>query len=139
MREALEIELGRLRATVFSLSQITGDDFVEQEVLGLTDAVRLTFKLAPGRWMTAQDVRTNIAALGFDLRGYSNILASIHTITKRLRARHEISSSRAADGTNVHRWIPRLEAHERSASRRRRASRVGSLKANRKQEEGDGS
>lgn len=125
MHEALEIELGRLRAAVFSLSQITGSDFVDEEVLGLTDAVRLAFKLVPGRWMTAQDVRTNIAALGFDLLGYSNILASIHTIIKRLQGRHEISSGRGTDGTTVHRWIPRLQAHEPSAFRGKRASRVG--------------
>src|SRR5215831_15452550 len=58
--------------------------------LGLTDACRLVLRNAVEP-LTALGVRDRLAAIGIDLDKYSNPLASIHTVLKRLHEGGEIA------------------------------------------------
>ncbi len=56
---------------------------------GLTDATRMITS-SFGFPMTPKQVRDALLHLGYDLSGYSNILASLHTIMKRLAKSQEL-------------------------------------------------
>jgi len=56
---------------------------------GLTDATRMITG-AFGFPMTPVQVRDSLLKLGYDLSGYSNVVASLHTIMKRLRDKGEL-------------------------------------------------
>jgi multidrug resistance efflux pump len=110
-QEELEMHLCALRETIAALSRITGQEFVEEDDLGLTDTIRLTLKMATGEQMTALDVRQGLEQLGYDLRDYHNVLASIHTVLKRLEARREIRKAGTVKGKPAYTWVPRLGFH----------------------------
>jgi len=50
---------------------------------GLTEACRTVLRSA-GRPLTALELRDRLVSVGFDLERYSNALASVHTVLKRL-------------------------------------------------------
>src|ERR1700722_4678045 len=87
--EELEQRIADLRQTVSVLSKLCGEDNVEiEDSLGLTDAIRYVFAGAgTHKSLTAQDVRLHLEGQGFNARRYGNILASIHTVIKRLENR----------------------------------------------------
>jgi hypothetical protein len=118
-QEELEMHLGALRKTIAALSRITGQEFVEEDDLGLTDTIRLALKMATGQQMTALDVRQGLEQLGYDLQGYHNVLASIHTVLKRLEARREIRKAGTVQGKPAYTWMPRLGFHPFHGARRR--------------------
>jgi hypothetical protein len=105
------MHIGKLRETIAALYRITGQEFAENDELGITDAIRLAFKTAPGQKMTALDVRGRLEQLGFDLSGYRNVLASIHTVLKRLEEKREISRIDTVGGKAAYAWMPRLGFH----------------------------
>jgi hypothetical protein len=57
--------------------------------MGLTDACRLIVRGA-GLPVTPTEIRDRLHAFGFDLSKYSNELAAIHTILKRLNEAGEL-------------------------------------------------
>lgn len=76
---------------------------------GFTDSVRNVLRTNPGDAATATAVRDLLAKAGFNLSAYSNPLASIHTILKRLAKRGEVTSS-MNNGQIYYRWkadVPR--------------------------------
>jgi hypothetical protein len=78
---------------------------------GFTDSVRQV--LRANRWAEATPiaVRDMLAKAGFNLSAYTNPLASIHTILKRLAERGEVTAS-MNDGQVCYRWkadAPRKE------------------------------
>jgi len=91
---ALELEqrIVDLRQTVSVLSKLCGEEDMDiEDSLGLTDAIRSAFvSVGPHYSLTAQEVRLRLEAQGFNTRRYGNLLASIHTVIKRLEAKHEI-------------------------------------------------
>jgi hypothetical protein len=64
---------------------------VEPEI-GFTDAIRKIFSVVPARAYTAVGVRDELVKSGFDLDKYTNPMASIHTILKRLVATHDVDA-----------------------------------------------
>ncbi len=60
---------------------------------GFTDSVRNVLRNAPSQALTAKMVRDLLRGAGFDLSSYTNPLASIHTILKRLAERGEVDVS----------------------------------------------
>lgn len=88
----LEPRIRDLRHSVSVLAKLCGQKDIDvEEALGLTDAIRAAF-CSTGKHssMTAQDVRLRLETLGFDTKRYGNLLASIHTVIKRLEGRKEI-------------------------------------------------
>jgi hypothetical protein len=80
-RSEIDERLARLAQTIGSLTRLC--HLVPTVPFGLTDACRMVLKAA-GHPLTALEVRAQLDAMGFDLARYSNELASIHTVLKRL-------------------------------------------------------
>lgn len=73
---------------------------------GFTDSVRNVLRNVPAQALTARNVRDLLRGAGFDLSSYTNPLASIHTILKRLAERGEVVVSEI-DGEAHYRWSAR--------------------------------
>jgi hypothetical protein len=86
-RSALDTRLAQLGQTVGSLMRLCG--LTPTVSWGLTDACRMALKSA-GSPLTALEVRAQLEAMGFDLSRYTNDLAAIHTVLKRLTESGEV-------------------------------------------------
>ncbi|MGE5246186.1 MAG: hypothetical protein ACM3SQ_18325 [Betaproteobacteria bacterium] len=86
-RREIDERLGQLAQTIGTLNRLCG--FVPTVPWGLTDACRLVLRNAAVP-LTPTDVRDRLASMGFDLSRYSNELASIHTVLKRLNRAGEL-------------------------------------------------
>jgi len=104
--EKAEKAIVELRQTIAALQRLCGEpEFVEEDALGLTDAIRMAFKTA-GRDMSAHDVRERMESMGYAGR-WGNLLASIHTVIKRLHQKHEIKAVGNVNGKDMYRWMER--------------------------------
>ena len=113
--ELLEYRIFELRQTISSLAKLCGEEYVEEDALGLTESVRLALKTA-GSQMTPQAVRARLMSMGFDVTKYGNLLAAIHTVLKRLDEKGEAKETTKGSYS----WIgkspsteERLEANRR--------------------------
>jgi len=79
---------------VARMVDVTVDDPITQ--LGLTDAIRYVIQHA-GKHMTPVDVRDELLKRYCDPEDYRNLLASVHTVMKRLERAGEITF----DGTKA--------------------------------------
>ena len=107
--EKAEKTIVELRQTIASLQRLCGEpEYVEEDALGLTDAIRMAFKTQDnsGNGMSAQDVRTKLESMGYSGR-WGNVLASIHTVIKRLHEKKEIEASGNLNGRETYRWAGR--------------------------------
>jgi hypothetical protein len=99
-RRRLDDRLAQLAQTIGTLSRLLG---LEPTVpLGLTDACRLV--LRGGLPMTPVDVRDRLQSIGVDLSVYTNELAAIHTILKRLNEAGEIRIVPQSSGKPAYLW-----------------------------------
>ena len=73
---------------------------------GFTESVRNVLRNVPSQALTAKKVRDLLRGAGFDLSSYTNPLASIHTILKRLAERREVEVSES-NGEVHYRWSPK--------------------------------
>lgn len=98
-------QIGELRQTVFVLSRLCGEpEFVEEDALGLTDVIRLAYRSAAGGpGLTLQDVKDRIDRMGYAGR-WGNLLASVHTVTKRLVAKRDVEPAGNVNGKETYRW-----------------------------------
>jgi hypothetical protein len=97
-RADLDHRLAQLAQTMGTLMRLCG--LTPTVPWGLTDLCRMVLKTA-GHPLSAVEVRAQLGAMGVDLSRYSNVLASIHTVLKRLSDSGEV------------RFVPRV--HERPA------------------------
>lgn len=99
-RRRIDDRLAQLAQTIGTLSRLLG---LEPTVpLGLTDACRIV--LRGGLPMTPVDVRDRLQSIGVDLSVYTNELAAIHTILKRLNESGEIRLIPHASGKHAYLW-----------------------------------
>lgn len=106
-QETHEKKILGLRATIAALSRMLDEDFVEEDALGLTDAVRQAFKSAgPSGNLTATEVRAKLEMLGFDIRKYGNLMSSVHTVCARLLNSGYIRhvGTRAGENKPTYQW-----------------------------------
>ena len=80
-RTYIDERLAQLIQTMNSLSRLC--KLTPTVELGLTDACRMALKAAKHP-LTAAEIRGHLEAMGFDCSRYSNPLASIHTVLRRL-------------------------------------------------------
>jgi len=80
---------------------------------GFTDSVRNVLRNNPSYAATAIRVREMLAGSGFDLSSYSNPLASIHTILKRLADRGEVETI-INNGEVYYRWKGEIKTGARA-------------------------
>lgn len=85
-RAELDIRIARLRQTIGGLSQLCEGDasmtFIIQD-MGLTEACREVLR-ASREELTPAEVIKGLERIGFDISGYSNLLAAVHTTLKRM-------------------------------------------------------
>ncbi len=118
-REKLNLEIGRVSDLLTANANFLPEQEravqlqqLEQLVAdppGFTDSIRNVLKAHPAHPVSATDVRDMLAKAGFNLSAYSNPLASIHTILKRLAERGELTTSVKNEQT-YYRWktdVPR--------------------------------
>ncbi len=124
-----QIRISRLKYTILHLASLCGDEehkrareqffreprFAEacREILHKT-----------GKPLTPIEVRGELEAIGFDLAGQANPLASIHTTLKRLVESGEAKTSKTASGKTAYEWKspipPSLHPPFPSSSQRKR-------------------
>ena len=99
-RRDIDSRLAQLAQTIGTLSRLLG--LTPTVPMSITDAVRLAIR--SGVPMTPLDVRERLLAIGTDLSAYSNDLAVIHTVLKRLNAAGEVRIIPRAGGKNAYLW-----------------------------------
>jgi hypothetical protein len=99
-KRALETRLAEVAQTIGTLSRLCG--LTPTVPMGLTDACRLVMRGA-GVPMSPSEVRERLRTIGLDLSRYSNDLAAIHTILKRLNESGELRF--VARGAGKHQYI----------------------------------
>jgi len=100
-RREIDGRLAQLSQSIATLTRLLG--LTPTVPFGLTDAIRMTVRGA-GVPMTPVEVRDRLHAIGFDVSKYTNDLAAVHTILKRLNESGEIRFMPAAPG-GQHRYL----------------------------------
>ena len=100
-RREIDRRLAELSQTIGTLSKLLG--LVPTVPLGLTDAIRLVVRGA-GLPMTPVDIRDRLLAIGFDTTKYTNDLAAVHTILKRLNDSGEVRFLPRSSGKHQYAW-----------------------------------
>ena len=99
-RRRIDDRLTQLAQTIGTLSRLIG--LAPTVPLSITDAVRLAIRA--GVPMTPTEVRDRMLSIGVDLSSYSNQLAVIHTVLKRLNEAGEIRIIPKPGGKNQYLW-----------------------------------
>ena len=99
-RREIDARLSQLAQTIGTLSRLLG--LTPTAPMSITDAVRLAMR--SGVPMTPLDVRERLLGIGVDLSAYSNDLAVIHTVLKRLNAAGELRIIPKPSGKNAYLW-----------------------------------
>src|SRR4029077_13944709 len=90
-QDELEQQIMELRRTVAALSALCGEEFNEDDEFGLTDSIRMALKTHGGA-LNAQQVKYRLEQLGYKTES-TNLLASVHTILKRLVLKEEVDDT----------------------------------------------
>jgi hypothetical protein len=99
-RREIDARLSHLAQTIGTLSRLLG--LTPTVPLSITEAVRLAMR--SGVPMTPVDVRERLLSIGVDLSIYSNDLAVIHTVLKRLNEAGELRIIPGTSGKNQYLW-----------------------------------
>jgi hypothetical protein len=86
-RRRIDQRLTELAHTIGTLTRLCG--FTPTVTFGLTDACRAVLRSARAP-LTPAEVRDRLAGIGFEVGGYANPLAAIHTTLKRLAEAEEL-------------------------------------------------
>lgn len=139
-REEIDRKAARLQAVIAELESLRAelmqkhlDREIDQVIkadltMGITEASRLILKdkFFP---MTASDLKKGLEARKFDLSRYSNALAVIHTVLKRLAKSGEVKVVPQERGKKAYQWVSttgRLLSELRQSSRTSTGRREGS-------------
>jgi hypothetical protein len=99
-RTLIDARLSQLAQSIGTLMRLCG--MTSTVPWGLTDACRVVLRNA-GVPMSPTEVRDRLVSSGYDLTRYSNELAAIHTILRRLNDSGEIQFV-SAPGKHLYRW-----------------------------------
>lgn len=114
-RDELSARIAHVRNSVLALSPLVGEkpedvkekylhlfpDLIPSDV-GLTDAVRKVLQSYDTFW-SPKRVRMGLRQIGYDTDRYGNILASIHTVLKRLAEADEVEVDKSGVAT-AYKW-----------------------------------
>ena len=108
-RNSLEFRIRKLHDDIVHLAALCGEQAEDPiKDLGLTDAIRYVLshaKEGPVKLLTPIDIKAALSARGLDVSQYSNVMASIHTVLRRLQRKGEILPSRFRGGSYI--WTGR--------------------------------
>ena len=99
-RVVLDARLAQLAQSIGTLMRLLG--FATVMPWGLTDACRTVLRNA-GVPMSPTEVRDRLEVIGVDLTKYSNELAAIHTVLRRLNDSGEVRFV-SAPGKHLYKW-----------------------------------
>ena len=99
-RRGIDKRLAQLAQTIGTLSRLIG--LTPTVPLSITDAVRLAMRA--GVPLTPTEVRDRLQSIGVDLSIYSNDLAVIHTVLKRLNESGELRLVPRVSGKHAYLW-----------------------------------
>src|SRR6185437_8815509 len=99
--EQLEDDIAGLQQTAAGLARTLRQEFIAEDSIGLTEAMRRVFRTNPARNYLPTEVRDALVDMGYDVRKYGNVLASIHSVTARLAQQGEIRQAGCAMGNLV--------------------------------------
>jgi len=108
-REELEVAIAKQKKRAAALRELVAVDNDNSPptdlVDGITDACRTVFRAAEKPLLPLQ-VKTRVEALGFPPQ--SNLLASVHTVIRRLVAANEVEevNPESGNGPIAYRWKP---------------------------------
>ncbi len=105
-RAEFDERIAQLVRTIASLSRLC--HLTPTVTLGLTDACRMALKAA-GHPLTATEMRGQLEAMGFDTSKYSNPLASIHVVLKRLCRAGEVKFAPRPYEKPAYAWRPPIK------------------------------
>jgi hypothetical protein len=90
-QEELEKKITGLRAIIAAMARMLDEEFVEEDAMGLTDAIREAFRSAgiSGN-LTPTEIKGKLEMMGYDTAKYGNVMASVHTIINRLVNQKEV-------------------------------------------------
>ena len=100
-RRRIDARLSQLTETISTLSRLVG--LRPTVPFGLTDAVRLIYRNA-GIPLSPTQARERLKAIGFDLSIYSNDMAALHTVLRRLNEAGELKFM-ATPGKHLYSWV----------------------------------
>ena len=91
-RQKLDIGIAKQQQRVSALALLAGevDETFEKMALGLTAACRAAFRAAGPQGLMPTELRDSLKRMGFALDKYSNPMASIHAVIRRLEDKGEI-------------------------------------------------
>lgn len=118
-REEVERRITRLRDAIVGLGNLCNKSAYEiarerpelfpdtaSPDVGFTDAIRNVFREGKEYFFSPVEIRDYLEFEGFDISKYKNVLASIHSIVKRLKNKNEIFEG-TRDGKVVYKCNPR--------------------------------
>ena len=100
-RREIDARLSQLAQTIGTLSRLLG--YTPTQPLGLTDACRLVYRNA-GVPLSPTELRDRLRSIGVDLSVYSNEMAAIHTVVKRLNEAGELKFLAGAPRRHLYVW-----------------------------------
>jgi|SRR5882762_4402541 len=112
-REALATKIAKQQTRVAALAALCDaseeiDDMPEMDLGGLTNACRTAFRAAGNRGLIPTEVRGALDRLRFPTQTHKNILASVHTVIRRLEKageiRRAIHDKHAGEDKSVYQW-----------------------------------
>jgi hypothetical protein len=98
-QEIHERNIAGLRATIAALARLLQEEFIEEDAMGFTDAIRAVFEgVGTNGTLTPLEVKSRMEMMGYDITKYGNVMASVHTVINRLAAKGEIRQIGTRDG-----------------------------------------
>jgi exonuclease VII small subunit len=94
-RKRIEYEVTRQNKAIAAFSALLGEE--AESDLGITDVTLLIIRTAKAP-LTALEIRDELRKNGWPIDEYSNAMASLHQVLKRLEDRGEIVSLQSSDG-----------------------------------------
>lgn len=97
-KKVIDEQVNALVDAVRALHKVYGGDLPESVAkqiegdLGITDQIRQVMKATGNQWVQPTQIRSMVEQRGFALAGYSNPMAVIHQVLKRLEKQGELES-----------------------------------------------
>ena len=113
-REEMDKRISILRDGLFGFSSLAGitnpqktypdlfPDLINPDV-GITEAVKKVLADSKDTYFSPVAVKDGLEKMGFDIKKYKNVLASIHQILKRLQDSH-FTTTTTREGKTLYRW-----------------------------------
>jgi ABC-type transporter Mla subunit MlaD len=94
-RTAIDRELMQQSRVIAAVSELLGET-IDSDI-GITEATLMVIRAA-SEPMTPTQVRDELRKIGYDIDSFSNPMASLHQVLKRLEDKGEIWSEKTQDG-----------------------------------------